>query len=231
MAEVLHQSLETAVTENSPCLIVRLDTPGGLMKSMRMMVMEILASEVPVVIYVAPAGSQCASAGVFLTMAAHVAAMAPGTNLGAAHPVTMGGRDSSGVMLEKITNDAVAYLRSIATQRQRNADWAEEAVRRSVSITAQEALELGVVDLLAANLDDLLEKLEGREVMTATGPVTLHTSGLELVYLERDWRGKLLEAITDPNVAYILMLLGIYGLFFELYHPGVIDPAWWAPSA
>ena len=224
-AEHVEQAVSEATIAGAVCLVIQLDTPGGLMKSMRSVIKTIMASEVPVVVYVSPGGAQCASAGVFIALSAHVAAMTPGTNIGAAHPVSLGQKsDSSGVMLEKVTNDAVAYIRSLAQKRGRNADWAEQAVRESVSITEQEALELNVVDLISVSLDSLLAEIDGWEIETAMGRVVLPTAQATVEIRKKGSRLRLLEAISDPNIAYILLLIGIYGIFFELYNPGVILP-------
>ncbi len=224
--DFIHIGIEEASNNNAECLIIQMDTPGGLMKSMQQIVKDILASPVPVVVYIAPPGSRAGSAGVFITYAAHIAAMAPGTNIGAAHPVNMGiGKDSTNqTMMEKITNDAVAYIRSIAEKRGRNADWAEEAVRESASIPASEALRLHVVDVLADNVDSLLAWMDGKEVEVLTGKKVLHTENAQIVPIEMSWRLKVLNVISDPNIAYILLLIGIYGIFFELYNPGTILP-------
>lgn len=222
-AAFLQSSIEHATNRGAICLIVQLNTPGGLLKSTRVMVSEILESKIPVVVYVSPAGSQSASAGVFISLAAHVSAMAPGTNIGAAHPVTLqGGQDTT--MIEKATNDAAAFVRSIAEKRHRNVAWAEEAVRRSLSITETEALKNNVIDLVARNLDSLLLQLDGWKVETAAGPRTLLTKGASLEEGEMGFTERLLDVLSDPNIAYILMLLGIYGLLFELYNPGSILP-------
>ncbi len=226
-AEYVEKAIESAVDARATCLVVEMDTPGGLMKSMNAIVKDILSSEIPVVVYVSPSGSHCASAGVFIMMAAHVAAMAPGTNIGAAHPVTIGqgGNDStSQVMMEKVTNDAVSYIRSLAEKNGRNADWVEDAVRKSVSITETEALQKHVIDVVAPSLDSLLVRIDGRKVETIVGHRTLQTAGAVVKDIERSWRYELLDILTDPNVAYILMMLGIYGLFFELYNPGSVLP-------
>lgn len=226
-AEFLQNAIEEADSRKASCLVIEIDTPGGLMKSMNVIVKAILTSPVPVVVYVAPSGSHCASAGVFLMMAAHVSAMAPGTNIGAAHPVTIGesSPDSTGhVMMEKVTNDAVSYIRSLAEKNGRNADWAEEAVRQSVSITENEALAKKVINLVVVNFDSLLARLNGMTVETIVGKKTIHTDGALVVTIQRGWRFDLLDILTDPNVAYILMMLGIYGLFFELYNPGSVLP-------
>lgn len=224
-AEYVLQGIERATEKKATCLIIELDTPGGLMESMRTIVKEILRSEVPVVVYVYPSGSRSASAGVFITLAAHFAAMTPGTNIGAAHPVSFGARlDSSNVMTDKVVNDAVAYIRSVSDKRKRNANWAEEAVRKSVSVTAEEALRQKIIDYVTPSLDSLLVLLNGKETDTPMGMKVLHTKGASISKVEMNWRQRLLDAMSDPNIAYILMMLGVYGLFFELYSPGLIFP-------
>jgi membrane-bound serine protease (ClpP class) len=222
-SEFMEKSIEKAHESGVDALVVELDTPGGLDTSMRSIIKAMNASEIPVIIYVAPPGARAASAGVFITMAAHVAAMAPGTNIGAAHPVGIGGKMDK-AMVEKATNDAVAYIKSIAERRRRNVQWAEEAVRKSVSVTAQEALKKNIIDLVAQNLDDLLTKIDGYSVNTVSGEKVLHTKGASSVREQMGLRLKILGMISDPNVAYILMLLGFYGLFFELTNPGSIFP-------
>jgi membrane-bound serine protease (ClpP class) len=186
-------------------------------------VSDVLESPVPVVVYVAPSGSQSASAGVFITMAAHIAAMAPATNIGAAHPVTLQGQQDS-IMNEKATNDAAAFIRTIAEKRHRNFAWAEEAVRKSISITETEALQKNVVDLIAKNMTELLDVIDGRTVELSSGSVVLHTHGATVETIEMGWSEKLLDILSDPNIAYILFMLGVYGLLFELYNPGSILP-------
>ncbi len=223
--DFIRTGIETAEKEDSECLIIQMDTPGGLMKSMQEIVKDIMASPVPVVVYVAPPGSRAGSAGVFITLAAHIAAMAPGTNIGAAHPVNLGmSADTSGTMMEKITNDAVAFIRSIAEKRGRNADWAEKAVRESASVPASEALKLHVVDVIAENVDSLLAWMDGRKVDVLSGEKVLHTANAEKRFIKMSLRFKILNVISDPNIAYILLLIGIYGIFFELYNPGAILP-------
>lgn len=222
-SEFILKSILKAEKEGFTAIIIELDTPGGLDTSMRSIIKAINGSSIPVIVYVAPSGARAASAGVFITMAAHVAAMAPGTNIGAAHPVGMGGKMDK-TMVEKATNDAVAYIKSIAQRRGRNQKWAEDAVRKSVSITAQEALNKKVVDLIAENRDDLLAKLDGIEVETVSGKVMIKGKGATIVEGRMGTRLKILGMISDPNVAYILMLLGFYGLFFELTNPGAIFP-------
>lgn len=223
------KSIEDAERKQVQCLIIQLDTPGGLMESMRAIVKGELGADVPVVVYVAPSGARAASAGVFITLAAHVAAMATGTNIGAAHPVVIGGLpggagDTSKVMMDKVTNDAVAYIQSIAEKRGRNADWAKEAVLKSVSITAQEALDKGVIDTVAASLTELLSYLDGKQVEVLSGRVLLMTRNAGIEKIEMGLRYRILDKITNPNIAYLLLLLGIYGIFFELSNPGTIFP-------
>ncbi len=267
-ADYIEKQIAAAVDEGAGLVVLNLDTPGGLMTSTRQIVKALLGAEVPVAVHVAPPGARAASAGVFVTMAAHVAAMAPGTNIGAAHPVNIGGgspfspgkeeqgekqgegrreegegekkpegesgREGEGekkpaegdqdVMGQKVLNDTVAFIRSIAERQGRNADWAERAVRESVSVTEKEALELNVIDLIAEDLDELLEAVEGRVVNVSGEEITLSLAGAQVVERPMGWRQRVLASLSDPNVAYILMMLGIYGLFFELANPGVILP-------
>jgi membrane-bound serine protease (ClpP class) len=223
-ARLLTAAIERAQAERAQALIVRLNTPGGLERSMRSMAQAILNAEIPVIVYVAPTGARAASAGVFITMAAHVAAMAPATNIGAAHPVTIGGGDTGKEMGKKIENDAAAFARSLAAERGRNVDWAEKAVRASVSVTEREAVKLKVVDLVADSVPDLLAKIDGRTVKTTRGPVTLATRDALVKPIEVRFRDRFLALITDPNVAYILMMVGMLGIFFELQNPGVVLP-------
>jgi membrane-bound serine protease (ClpP class) len=220
---LVEAALARAQSEGAGALVIQLDTPGGLERSMRLICQRLLNAEIPVIVYVAPTGGRAASAGVFITMAAHVAAMAPATNIGAAHPVALGGGVDKESM-KKIENDAAAFARTIAVERGRNAEWAEKAVRQSVSITEREAVKLKVVDLVADSLPDLLDKIDGRSVKTARGAVTLQTRGATVKAIEVGFRDRVLNVITDPNVAYILMMLGMLGLFFELSNPGVILP-------
>jgi membrane-bound serine protease (ClpP class) len=217
-------AIERTRADGAAALVILLDTPGGLERSMRSIVREMLNAPVPVVVYVAPTGARAASAGAFITIAAHVAAMAPATNIGAAHPVAAGGGAIDKESMRKIENDAAAFIRSVARERGRNVDWAEKAVRTSVSATEREALKLGIVDLVADNLGELLERIDGREVKTASGVVTLRTRGAAVRPVEIGWRDRFLAVITDPNVAYVLLMLGMLGLFFELANPGVILP-------
>ncbi|MFV1957435.1 MAG: nodulation protein NfeD, partial [bacterium] len=262
-SEYIETRLKEAAVEDVDLLVLKLDTPGGLMSSMRDIVKAIMASPVPVAVYVHPSGARAASAGVFITLSAHVAAMAPGTNIGAAHPVNIGGggffgkkkekkekkdEDNSkdgdetdkdmekdggsgdetasdeNVMARKVINDTVAFVKSIAQKNGRNAEWAERAVRESISSTEREALEEGVIDLIAENLEELLEKIEGRTVKIEGKERILALAGADIEERPMDLRRRILAAITDPNVAYLLMMLGIYGIFFEIANPGVILP-------
>ncbi|WDT74484.1 MAG: nodulation protein NfeD [Candidatus Manganitrophus sp.] len=222
-SELFTTAITQAEQAGAEALIIQLDTPGGLDTSMRDIIKAMVASEIPIVVYVAPSGGRAGSAGVFITLAAHLAAMAPGTNIGAAHPVAMGG-EMDEEMKKKVTNDAAAYIRSLAERRGRNAEWAEKAVRESVSITEQEAVKLNIVDLVADDLSDLLKKIDGRTVATSRGKQTLSTENAEVVKNPISLRLRILKAISDPNVAYILMLVGITGLIAELYSPGAIFP-------
>ncbi|HHQ42463.1 MAG TPA: nodulation protein NfeD [Chromatiales bacterium] len=257
-ADYVSRGLERAAARGAQLVVLRMDTPGGLDAAMRRIVRDVLASPVPVAAWVAPAGARAASAGTYILYASHVAAMAPGTNVGAATPVRIGGpatppappagapRGGAGedgeegkgdgkggaggpaqggdAMARKAVNDAVAYLRSLAELRGRNAEWAERAVREAASLSAKEAVRLRVADLLAPDLESLLAALDGRTVRTAAGERRLRTRGAPVERLAPDWRTRLLAVITDPNVAYLLMLLGIYGLIFELANPGYVLP-------
>jgi membrane-bound serine protease (ClpP class) len=220
---LLASAIDRAQAEGSQALIVQLNTPGGLERSMRSMVQSILGSPIPVIVYVAPGGARAASAGVFITMAAHVAVMAPATNIGAAHPVAVGGGGDK-EMLKKVENDAAAFARTIATERGRNAEWAEKAVRSSVSATEREAVKLKIVDLVAESVPDLLTKIDGRAVKTSRGQVTLATKDAPVTVIEVRFRDRFLALISDPNIAYLLMMAGMLGIFFELSNPGAILP-------
>ena len=222
-ASFIERGIEIAVEKNAECLIIQLNTPGGLLTSTRIIVSAILESKIPIVVYVSPSGAHAGSAGVFVTMAAHIAAMAPGTNIGAAHPVDMQGKMDT-VMSEKATNDAAAFIRTIAEKRNRNLKWAEEAVRKSQAITETEALDTNVIDLTAKNIDDLLIQIDGKHIETVNGTTTLHTKGARIEPMEMGWAERLLDLLSDPNIVYILFMLGTYGLMFELYNPGSIFP-------
>ncbi len=223
-ADYVHQSIEKAVNEKAECLIIALNTPGGLLKSTRVIVSDLLTAKIPIVVYVSPAGSQAASAGAFITLAAHVAAMTPGTNIGAAHPVGMQGGEQDSISSQKATNDAAAFIRAISEKRKRNIKWAEEAVRQSTSLSDTEALRDSVIDLIARDLDDLVRKLDGRIVQLDSGPDTIRTAGAQVVRKTMDWKSTILDLLSDPNIAYIFFLLGMYGLIFELYNPGSVLP-------
>lgn len=222
-ADFIHDGIEKATKENAECLIIQLNTPGGLLQSTRDIVSYILASEIPVVVYVSPGGAQSGSAGVFVTLSAHIAAMAPGTNIGAAHPVSLQSTMDS-VMSEKVTNDAAAFIRSIAEKRHRSMGWAENAVRMSFSYTETEALQDSAIDLIAKNERDLLNKIDGRQIEVESGIKTLHTKNAVIENYEMGLLEKILNLISDPNIAYVLFLLGLYGILFELYNPGSILP-------
>ncbi len=224
ISEFITTSIERADEEDVEAAVIQLDTPGGLDLSMRDIVKAMLASDVPVVVYVAPPGSRAASAGVFITYAAHIAAMAPSTNIGSAHPVAMGGEKMDETMMKKVENDAVAYIQGLAIKRGRNVGWAEKAVRESVNITAEEALKLKVIDLMAPDRTKLLDAMDGKEVEVASGKKTLKTKGAEVKVVKMGLRHRILYAISNPNVAYILMMLGLMGLYFELSNPGAILP-------
>ncbi len=221
---VVEMALARAQAEKAQALVIQLDTPGGLERSMRAICQRLLNAEIPVIVWVGPTGARAASAGVFITLAAHVAAMAPATNIGAAHPVAVGGGSVDKESMKKIENDAAAFVRTIALERGRDADWAEKAVRQSVSITEREALKLKVIDVVADSIPDLLTKIDGRTVKTAKGMVTLATKGADAKAIEIGLRDRFLNIITDPNVAYVLMMLGTLGLIFELSNPGAILP-------
>ncbi len=247
--DYVSRGLEKAVERGATMVILRMDTPGGLDSSMREIIQNILASPIPVVSYVAPSGARAASAGTYISYASHVAAMAPGTNLGAATPVQIGGPQMPPLAPDrspgtgepdankddaespprsaperKMESDARAYIRGLAQLRGRNVEWAEKAVRDAASLSAEEALAENVIDLIADDVPDLVTKLNGREVVVQGKPRRLETSGLAVAEMKADWRYELLSVITNPNVAYILMLIGIYGLLFEFYSPGLVGP-------
>src|SRR5665213_2950879 len=222
-AAYIQRGIEKAASEQAVCLLIHLNTPGGLLKSTRQIVGAILDSRVPVIVFVSPSGAHAGSAGVFITLAADIAAMAPGTNIGAAHPVNLqGGSDS--IMNSKATNDAAAFIRTIAEYRKRNLAWAEEAVRQSVAITAKEALDKNIIDLVAANDLELLNRLDGKQIQHDSATIVLHTKGATLQTLEMGFTEKILNLVSDPDVAYILLMLGLFGLVFELFNPGSIFP-------
>lgn len=219
------RALDRAIADEAEALIVLLDTPGGLDSSMRAMIQGMLSSPVPVIVFVYPQGGRAASAGVFLAMAAHVAVMAPGTDIGAAHPVTVGGGQILGDMDDKVTNEAVAYIRSLAELRDRNAEWAEQAVRSSQTMTAEEAAKADVVDLIARDVPDLIAKLHGFQVHTPSWSRTLVLEGAPLREMEHNVAEQALKFILNPNTAYLLFLIGLYAIIAELYNPGAVLPA------
>src|SRR5215471_2431259 len=222
--DFIRESIGRAKSNGARALIIQLDTPGGLLSSTRTIVKEILGAAVPVMVYVAPSGAGAGSAGVFITLSAHIAAMAPGTNIGAAHPVAGGGQEVKGVMGEKIENFTASFSETIARQRGRNAEWAIQAVRKSVSITEKEALKLNVIDIVAKDINDLLKQAEGRKVDLDGRPQTLSLKDVEVIRHEMNLKDQVINIIADPNIAYLLLMAGILGLYMEFSHPGVIFP-------
>lgn len=221
LADFVDQSIQTASEKNGACIIIQLDTPGGLGESMRKIVKSIFASDIPVIVYVSPSGARAASAGVMVTVSADIAVMAPGTNIGAAHPVDVTGKEMNEVMNEKVINDMAAFAKTIAEKRGKNIDWVEKAVRESVSITETEALSKGVIDYIAKDIEELISIIDGREI---PGKGVLQLEGKQIETIDEDIRTKILKTISDPNIAYILMMIGLAGIYFELSHPGTIFP-------
>ena len=224
VVEYMTDSIRRAEETKAVAVIFQLDTPGGLVDSTREIVKALLNANVPTVVYVAPSGARAASAGTFITMAGHIAAMAPGTNIGAAHPVSGEGKDIEGDMRQKAENDLAAFARSIAEKRRRNAEWAEKAVRESVAVTEVEAREQHVIDIIAEDIPDLVKQLDGRQVSLVQGTVTLHTAGAAVRVQQMTWRQRLLAALSHPQIALMLLSLGSIGLLVELYNPGLIFP-------
>ena len=224
VVEYMTDSIRRAEEAKAVAVIFQLDTPGGLVDSTREIVKALLNANVPTVVYVAPSGARAASAGTFITMAGHIAAMAPGTNIGAAHPVSGEGKDIEGDMRQKAENDLAAFARSIAEKRRRNAEWAEKAVRESVAVTEIEAREQRVIDLIAEDIPDLVKQLDGRQVTLVRDTVTLHTTGATVRVQQMTWRQRLLAALSHPQIALMLLSLGSIGLLVELYNPGLIFP-------
>lgn len=222
-ANYVQRALQDAEEQRASLVVIQIDTPGGLDHSMREIIQGILMSPVPVAVYVSPSGARAASAGLFILLSSHVAAMAPGTNTGAAHPVSLG-NEADDVSTAKAVNDAAATIRSLATERGRNAEWAEQAVRESVSITDREALRLNLIDVIALDLDDLLQKIEGRTVQTGAGDVTLKVAAAPRLEIPMNFAERLLHVISDPNIAFILLSVGSIGLIAELYNPGTLFP-------
>ncbi len=224
-AQYFSRALAEAHADGSVALLVELDTPGGLVSSLRLMVQDVMASKIPVIVYVSPSGAQAASAGALLMLSAHVAAMSPGTEIGAAHPVGMGGGEKEGdVMSKKAASDLAAFARSLAEERGRNSRWAEEAVLESRASSAQEALAAGVIDVVATDMQALFGAIEGKMVKTAVGEVTMQTARAIVEKIEPTFQEKALMMLADPNIAYILFLAGLAGLYFELANPGAIFP-------
>lgn len=225
-AKYIMESVNRAEDDKAECLVIELDTPGGLMESTWDIDKKLLSSKVPVVVYIAPSGGRAASAGVFISYAANFVAMAPSTHIGAAHPVSMvgGGGDSTQVMMEKVVNDAVAHIRGLAERNGRNADWAEEAVRSSVSITEKEALQKGVINFIADGPVQLMTLLDGRKVTIDKQKITLKTASAKIVEYRMDWRHRVLNEIANPNIAFILLILAGLGIYFEFSNPGAILP-------
>ena len=221
VAEYIKDGIESAENDEASCIIIELDTPGGLAESMRLIIQDILGSKVPVVVFVSPSGARAASAGVMITMAADIAAMSPGTNIGAAHPVGAGGKDISGKMSEKVINDMVAHAKSVAESRGRNEKWVEKAIRESVSATETEALKENIIDLIAKDTDDLIRQINGRKIKDKG---VLNLDEANIITVEPTLRTKVLRTISNPNIAYILLMIGLAGLYFEFSHPGAIFP-------
>ncbi len=243
IADYVHRGIEQAGRQGAQLVVLQMDTPGGLDTSMRAIIRDILASSVPVAAFVAPGGARAASAGTYILYASHVAAMAPATNLGAATPVAIGapgggaesdkkadkdekgeGGGASSTMTRKQVNDASAYIRSLAQMRGRNAEWAERAVREAVSLSAPEALKMKVIDLIAEDVPDLLRRLDGRKLKVSDAERVLKTADIVATAVEPDWRTRFLSVVTDPSIAYVLILLGIYALVFEFSNPGLVFP-------
>ena len=222
-ADYLASAIEQAEEENAILLVLELDTPGGLDMSMRQMVQSILKTQVPVAVFVYPSGGRAASAGVLITLAADIAAMAPGTNIGAAHPVNVGGKMDN-TMSQKAENDAAAYARSLAAGSGRNEKWAESAVRNSAALSSEDALKQKVIDLIASDMDDLLRRIDGREIRKGNTVTVLHTKGAQVTRFSMALRHRVLAAISDPTIAYLLLMIGIYGIYFELASPGAVFP-------
>jgi membrane-bound serine protease (ClpP class) len=224
IADFIKRGIEQSVKDRAECLIIQMDTPGGLDLSMRDIIKEMMNADIPIVVYVAPSGARAASAGVFITLASDIAVMAPGTNIGAAHPVAVGGGKMDRTMADKVVNDAVAYIESIAEKRGRNVKWASKAVRESVSITETEALKIKIIDLIAKDVDDLLAKIDGKTIEKSRRTVKLATKGMKTNLVEMGFRERFLATLSNPNIAYILMMIGMVGLYFELSNPGAIFP-------
>lgn len=235
-ADYIQKSIESLSKDTTSLIIIQIDTPGGLDESMRAIIKSILSSQIPVASFVFPSGARAASAGTYILYASHIAAMAPGTNLGAATPINIGGISTpasdqekkpnkpTDTLEKKMKNDAIAYIHSLASMHNRNAQWAEKSVDEAASIPAEHALQLGVIDVIASDLTDLLQKIDQKTIRVLKNNETLQTSNLQIVEIKPDWRTQFLTVITNPSIAYILLIIGIYGLFFEFTHPGLIAP-------
>lgn len=224
LADYLIEGINKAEKAGASAVVIRMDTPGGMVTSVKTIIKTMENSKLPIIVYVAPSGSSAASAGAIITVAADVAAMAPGTNIGAAHPVGGGGQQIDSVMSDKIINDLTAYIRGIVVNKGRNADWIEKAIRESVSITSKEALDLKVIDVLADSVPDLLTKVDGRKIQKNNAEVILKTANAKIEKVAMGWRFKILDMIANPNIAYVLMMVGMIGIMMELYNPGVVFP-------
>ncbi len=224
VADYLTKGIVKAEEDKATCVIITMDTPGGVVATTKVIIKEMLNAKVPVVVYVYPSGSSAASAGALITMGADIAAMAPGTNIGAAHPVGGGGEDIRGTMSEKVINDLTAYMRGVVAKKGRNAEWAEKSITASVSITAKEALELNVINILAESIPDLLKKLDGKKIEKNGKTMVFNTASARIEKIARGYRFKILDVVANPNVVYILGMLGLLGLMMELYNPGLIFP-------
>ncbi len=224
LADYISKGIEKAQEDNATCVIIRMDTPGGVLTTTKTIIKEMINASVPVVVYVAPSGSSATSAGALITVCADIAAMAPGTNIGAAHPVGGGGQEIDASMSEKIMNDITAYIRGIVARKGRNPEWAEKAIRESVSITASEALNLNVINLIADSIPELLVKLDGIKIEKDKRNFVLKTKEAKVERIVPGIRFRILDVIANPNVAYVLMMIGGLGIMMELYNPGLIFP-------
>jgi membrane-bound serine protease (ClpP class) len=224
IAKYIERGINLAESKNANAFIISMDTPGGLDDSMRTIVKRILASRIPVVVYVSPQGARAASAGAIIALSANIAAMSPGTSIGAAHPVNLGGETTDSTMMKKIENDAASYAKDLALKRGRNVDWAAEIVRNSISSTSREALEKNVINLIAEDMPDLIKKIDGMKIKTSAGEVVLSTKGADVQNIPLTYGESLLHFIANPNLAYLFMMLAMYGIIFELSNPGAILP-------
>lgn len=224
VADYISKGIEQAAEHKAECVVITMDTPGGVLTTTKSIIKDMLNAKVPVVVYVAPSGSSATSAGALIAMGADIAAMAPGTNIGAAHPVTTGGQDITGTMSEKVMNDLTAYMRSVVLKRGRNADWAAKAITASASVTAEDALKMNVINIVANSIPDLLKQLDGKEIVKEGRTYVLHTASAKVEKIPHGLRFKILDVVANPNVVYILGMLGLVGIMMELYHPGLIFP-------